>query len=128
MEPIKEKTQALTETAMKLGEAIYKAQQAEAATESEPGTTSETETSEAKGGDDENVVEEISAKGRVMEGSLIAGEDVLDLLEAGREYDVSGMHAASKARMRQLELAERRRKAREAKEAERLEKLGVSVK
>lgn len=78
--------------------------------------------------DDENVVEEISAKGRVMEGSLIAGEDVLDLLEAGREYDVSGMHAASKARMRQLELAERRRKAREAKEAERLEKLGVSVK
>ncbi len=54
---IKDKSEALVQSSMKLGEAIYKAQQAEAATESEPDTTSEAETSEAKGGDDENVVD-----------------------------------------------------------------------
>ena len=35
-EPIKEKTQALTETAMKLGEAIYKSQMEEAEGEDQP--------------------------------------------------------------------------------------------
>ncbi len=54
---IKDKSETLVQSSMKLGEAVYKAQQAEAATESEPGTTSEAETSEAKGGDDENVVD-----------------------------------------------------------------------